>query len=198
LYFYVGYVPNSNRNQVATNTTSIVGAEQSAADKEHFVRMAAADRFTEERVYFLACVIFALNPFYRCDEETMLRRMLNLPSFHVRIRGDPRPSNVIIEIVNINDDKEMERMGRAELTFVKTRAETEAFAAKWNVKCYHSKLSLVDKASALNDLSTMGTPIVATYGLSVGVNIKVKGKSVSSVDIYGMCPSMCWRVLRVC
>jgi hypothetical protein len=40
LHFYIVY------------TTSIVGAEQSAADKEHFVRMAAADRFTEERVYF--------------------------------------------------------------------------------------------------------------------------------------------------
>jgi hypothetical protein len=52
LYFYIVYVPNSNRNQVATNTISIVGAEQSAADKKHFVRMAAADRFTEERVYF--------------------------------------------------------------------------------------------------------------------------------------------------
>ena len=28
LCFYIVYVPNSNRNQVATNTTSIVGAEQ--------------------------------------------------------------------------------------------------------------------------------------------------------------------------
>jgi hypothetical protein len=139
-------------------------------------------------------VIFAPNSCYRCDEETMLRRMLNLPSFHVRIRGDPRPSNVIIEIVNINDDDEMERIGRAQLTFVKTRAEAEAFAAKWNVKCHHSKLSQVDKSSALNALATMGTPIVATYGLSVGVNIKVKGKSVSSVDIYGMCLSLCWRM----
>ena len=119
--------------------------------------------------------------------------MLNLPSFHVRIRGDPRPSNVIIEIVNINDDDEMDRIGRAQLTFVKTRAEAEAFAAKWNVKCHHSKLSQVDKSSALNALAIMGTPMVATYGLSVVVNIKVKGKSVSSVDIYGMCPSLCWR-----
>ncbi len=136
----------------------------------------------------LACVIVATKPFiYRCDEETMLLRMLNLPLFHVRIRGDPRPSNVIIEIVKINDDDERERIGRAQLTFVKRRAEAEAFAAKWNVKCHHSKLCPVDKASALNDLAIMGTPIVATYGLSVGVNIKVKGKYVSSVDIDGMC-----------
>lgn len=37
---------------MATNTASIVGAEQSATVKEHFVRMAAADRFTEERVVY--------------------------------------------------------------------------------------------------------------------------------------------------
>ncbi len=50
LYLHIVYVPNLHRSQVATNTKSIVGVEQSATVNEHFVRMAAADRFTEERV----------------------------------------------------------------------------------------------------------------------------------------------------
>ncbi len=58
------------------------------------------------------------------------------------------------------------------------------------VKFHHSKLSSEDKTSALQSLDA-GNSIVATYGLAVGLNIKVKGEPVTSVDVVGTRHLLC-------
>ena len=137
---------------------------------------------------------FALTLVSRREEEAKLTRMLKIAEFQLKIRGDPRPaSNVAIDILY---QEEPERKEIAQITFVKTRAEAEKLAAKWKVslpmrvvllrhtdqvKCHHSKLSSDDKAHALTSLAA-GHPIVATYGLAVGMNLKVQGQPVKSVD----------------
>ena len=79
---------------------------------------------------------------------------------------------------------ELRTSGRAQLTYVKTRAEAEALAADWKVKCHHSKMSEDERANALQALAS-GTPLVCTYGLAVGMNLKVQEEPVTSVDIVG-------------
>jgi Lhr-like helicase len=123
--------------------------------------------------------------------------MLRINDFQLKIRGDPRPpSNVAIEIV-YQDEPALTDM--AQLIFVKSRAEAEKLAAKLKVsdtkrvvllrnndqvKCHHSKLSSIEKSSALQSLAA-GNSIVATYGMAVGLNIMVKGEPVTSVDVVG-------------
>jgi hypothetical protein len=109
--------------------------------------------------------------------------MLHLPGFDTKIRGDPRPSSGLqIEILPMN---EMHKSDRAQLTYVKTIAEAEFFAAEHGIVYYHSKMSASEQSKALDALAA-GIPVVATYGLGVGLNLKVKGKPITSVDIRGM------------
>lgn len=109
--------------------------------------------------------------------------MLHLPGFDTKIRGDPRPSSGIqIQILNMN---EMHKSGRAQLTYVKTIAEAESFAAEQGIVHYHSMMSASEQSIAIEAFAS-GTPIVATYGFSVGLNLLVQGKPVTSVDMRGM------------
>ena len=106
--------------------------------------------------------------------------MLHLPGFDTKIRGDPRPSSGIqIQILNMN---ETHKSGRAQLTYVKTIANAESFAAEQGIVHYHYKMSASEQSIAF----ASGTPIVATYGFSVGLNLLVQGKPVTSVDMRGM------------
>jgi hypothetical protein len=109
--------------------------------------------------------------------------MLHLPGFDTKIRGDPRPSSGIqIQILSM---QEMNKSERAQLTYVKTIAEAESFATEHGIVYYHSKMSASEQSGALEAFAS-GTPIVATYGLGVGLNLMVKRKPASSVDIRGM------------
>jgi hypothetical protein len=75
----------------------------------------------------------------------------------------------------------------AQMTYVRSRAEAESLAEAWGIRCYHSKLSIEDKAAALLSLST-GSPLVATYGLGIGLNLFSNGLPISTVDHHGQCP----------
>jgi hypothetical protein len=70
------------------------------------------------------------------------------------------------------------------MTYVKSRAEAESLAQALGLRSYHSKMSDEDKAAAMHSLST-GSPLVATYGLGIGLNLFSNGVPISSVDHHG-------------
>ncbi len=65
--------------------------------------------------------------------------------------------------------------GHAQITFVKTRADAVRIAASTGAACWHSKLEEAVKHQALQDFSQGHKRLVATYGLGVGMNLKVIG-----------------------
>ena len=90
-------------------------------------------------------------------------------------------------------------MGHAELTYVKTKAEADTLAKARSVKCYHSGQCHDAKDAALSALSS-GNPIIATYGLGVGVNLMSNGQAISTVDHHGqfVCACDCKLCESVC
>jgi hypothetical protein len=81
-------------------------------------------------------------------------------------------------------------VGNAQLTFVKTRAEADTLAKASGVKCYHSGQCHDENVAALRALSS-GNPIIATYGLGVGVNLMSNGQAISTVDHHGQFVCAC-------
>ena len=86
-------------------------------------------------------------------------------------------------------------MGHAQLTYVKTRAEADTLAKARSVKCYHSRQCHDENVAALRALSS-GNPIIATYGLGVGVNLMFNGQAISIVDHHGQFVSAC--ICKLC
>ena len=76
-------------------------------------------------------------------------------------------------------------VGHAQLTYVKTKAEADTLAKARSVKCYHSRQCHDENVAALRALSS-GNPIIATYGLGVGVNLMSNGQAISTVDHHGV------------
>jgi hypothetical protein len=63
----------------------------------------------------------------------------------------------------------------AQITFVKSRADAERIATRLGAACWHSKLDEAIKIQALHDFGQGKKKLVSTYGLGVGMNLKVRG-----------------------
>ena len=85
------------------------------------------------------------------------------------------------------------------MTYVKTKAEADTLAKARSVKCYHSRQRHDENVAALRALSS-GKPIIATYGLGVGVNLMSNEEAISTVDHHGqfVCACDCKLCVSVC
>ncbi len=90
-------------------------------------------------------------------------------------------------------------VGHAQLTYVRTRAEADSLARARGVECFHSRQCYDENIAALRALSS-GNPIIATYGLGVGVNLMSNGQPISTVDHHGqfVCECECKLCKRAC
>jgi hypothetical protein len=174
--------PVARAGVAANKQTAIV------IDEVHQLNQDKSYRFIFNRAWELGSLLSLLNgklswillsATVRRDEEELLFQALNLTKFENVIRGSTRIPGTQVDI-----HEESLPGPPAQLTFVRSRAEAEIIAAKLGAACWHSKLDDETKVAALKSMAE-GHRLVATYGLGVGLNIRICGQPITSVDIHG-------------
>ena len=136
------------------------------------------------------CSWLLLSATLRPEEEQPLAEALAVPRINTILRGSARTDNLSVDVVqtaSIQAAIDAVRQINAQIVFVKTYAEARMVATELGAGCmtWTSKAPEDDQHKALQHLANGGM-LVATYGLSVGLNLKVKGENISRIILFGV------------
>lgn len=166
-------------------------------DEVHQILQDSSYRFNFNRAWELGSRLEAaaipwllVSASLRVDEEQTLCRALNIKSIDCVLRGQARPAGVSFKIVHcasFADACKKAAQHSIDIMFVKTYKEARQVVASVPEikKFWCSKLRDDEKSDALLELAK-GRPIVATYGLSVGVNLSYGSRPVQNVALFGL------------